>query len=395
TGPGEASDGRPKFDLDRFDDEYFQRLRDRVVAAGDRGMYVAVMLFEGWGIHLSSAPLHIEGHPFHAMNNVSGVGIGSILDYQVMPLEARVQELQQTYLQKVIDALRDLPNLLWEVANESSGGGRVDLEFAAYLGQDSVPEWGDSTEWQHWVIGTVKRHEAEMGYEPHPVGMTMQFPVADQTKVNDPLYDSPAEWISPGFEEPDYFPGNPELPASGWFADPPPGDGWKVVIADTDHFAPGGGDALWVWKTFTRGHHPILMDFGLIGGLHPSDATAGASTSFESFEPARRAMGDTVRFAERMDLISMEPRRDLSSTGYALANPGREYLVLRPDPADDRFTVMVDAGTYSAEWFHVGDRHSAEDGEVATDGSHPTSFKPPFAAPGPAVLYLKKVDVVG
>ena len=47
TGPGEASDGRPKFDLDRFDDEYFQRLRDRVVAAGDRGMYVAVMLFEG------------------------------------------------------------------------------------------------------------------------------------------------------------------------------------------------------------------------------------------------------------------------------------------------------------------------------------------------------------
>jgi hypothetical protein len=30
----------------------------------------------------------------------------------------------------------------------------------------------------------------------------------------------------------------PDIPASGWFADPPAGDGRKVVIADTDHFAP-------------------------------------------------------------------------------------------------------------------------------------------------------------
>src|SRR6476620_7375471 len=47
TGPGEASDGKPTFDLSRFDDEYCRRLRDRVTAAGERGMYVAVMLFEG------------------------------------------------------------------------------------------------------------------------------------------------------------------------------------------------------------------------------------------------------------------------------------------------------------------------------------------------------------
>jgi hypothetical protein len=56
TGPGEATDGQPKFDLERFDDAFFDRLRERVVAAGDRGMYVGVMLFEGWGLHLSTAP---------------------------------------------------------------------------------------------------------------------------------------------------------------------------------------------------------------------------------------------------------------------------------------------------------------------------------------------------
>ena len=49
------------------------------------------MLFEGWALHLSPAPDHVEGHPFHAANNVNGVGIGSILDYQVLPLDPRVR----------------------------------------------------------------------------------------------------------------------------------------------------------------------------------------------------------------------------------------------------------------------------------------------------------------
>jgi hypothetical protein len=57
----------------------------------------------------------------------------------------------------------------------------------------STPE--DTTR-QYWVIDVVKRHEAESGYEPHPIGMTMQFPVRDQTRVNEPLLRSRAEWSS-------------------------------------------------------------------------------------------------------------------------------------------------------------------------------------------------------
>ena len=49
TGPGEATDGKPRFDLETFDEGFFGRLRERVVAAGERGIYVDVMLFEGWG----------------------------------------------------------------------------------------------------------------------------------------------------------------------------------------------------------------------------------------------------------------------------------------------------------------------------------------------------------
>jgi hypothetical protein len=129
TGPGTAKDGKPKFDLSRFDEDFFDRLRDYVTAAGDDGIYVSVMLFEGFGLHLSLAPDNVEGHPFHAANNVNGVGIDSINDYQVLPLDARVQALQEAYIRKVIDTVQDLPNVLYEVANESSGGGSVDPDF--------------------------------------------------------------------------------------------------------------------------------------------------------------------------------------------------------------------------------------------------------------------------
>jgi len=47
SGPGTALDGKPRFDLRRFDQRYFDRLRDRVITAGERGIYVAVMLFGG------------------------------------------------------------------------------------------------------------------------------------------------------------------------------------------------------------------------------------------------------------------------------------------------------------------------------------------------------------
>jgi hypothetical protein len=390
SGSGTATDGGPRFDLSTFDPAYFDRLRDRVIAAGDRGIYVAVMLFDGWALHLSPSPDNVDGHPFHASNNVNDIVITSIIDYQVLPLDPRVQALQEAYVRKVVDTVQDLPNVLYEVANESSGGGTVDEAFAEALGVSGSPEWGDSTEWQYWVIDLVKQYEREQDYESHPIGMTMQFPVPRQREVNSPLFASRADWISPGFEEEDFHPGDPAGPASRWFEDPPVADGTKVLIADTDHFAPGGGNALWAWKSFLRGHHPILMDFGLIDGVVPTDHPSPGVPPYGAMEPARYAMGDTVRFAQRMNLIAMEPMGDLSSTGYALAEPGEEYLVLQTDGGQP-FTMTLDPGTYALEWFGVDDRETAgADQTTVTEGS--ARFTAPFSE-GPTVLYLKKVPL--
>lgn len=396
TGPGEAKDGKPRYDLDRFDEAFFHRLRERVVAAGEAGLYVGVMLFDGWALHLSPPPDHIEGHPFHADNNVNGVAAASINDLQVLPLDPRVAELQDRYLRKVVDTLHDLPNVLWEVANESSGDGAVSPEIAEALGLEQAPVWGDSTDWQYRVIDVVKRHEAERGYHAHPIGMTMQFPVADQTKVNEPLLHSRAEWISPGYDDEIFAQGgHPMAPGSApsrWFADPPIADGAKVVISDTDHYAPGHGDALWAWKSFLRGHHPILMDFGLIAGLAPTGKPAAETgvPPFEFYEPARWAMGDTRRFAESVDLVHMVPDSEIASTGYALVNPGAEYLVLDPDGGGRAVTLDVRAGSYRVEWFDVTARETAAGEALTAEAAGAVELVSPFSA-NPAVLRLSRI----
>jgi len=394
TGPGKAKDGKPKFNLGVFNDAYFTRLRERVMAAGKEGIYVDVMLFDGWALHLSPSPDHVEGHPFHERNNVNGVSIKSIVDYQVRPLDPRVQTFQEKYLHKVVDTLHDLPNVLWEVANESSGDGMVDQSFAQMLGFSEVPVWGDSTEWQYWVIDAVKHYEQEQGYNPHPMGMTMQFPVADQTRVNDPLFKSNAEWISPGYDDEIFAQGGhpmaPGSPPSRWLASPPPNNGRKVVINDTDHYA-SAADGLWAWKSFLRGHHPILMDYGIIAGVNPPDPSAGSPgvPPYDAYEGARHAMGDTLRYAQKVDLLHMEPRPDLSSTGFVLANPGEEYLILQPDDTADPFPVKLDRGTYTVEWFSISRRETKVDGQVSVDSVGDSKFMSPFDD-GPAILYVKR-----
>ena len=378
TGPGTASDGKPAFDLSRFDQAYFDRLRDRVEAAGAEAIYVAVMLFDGWALHLSPPPDNVEGHPFAAANNVNGIGIASIVDYQVLPLDPAVQALQEAYIRKVVDTVQDLPNVLYEVANESSGADADSVEFPD--GSSIPTPVGDSTAWQYWVIDLVKGYERERGYQRHPIGMTMQFPVPDQARVNDPLFNGPADWVSPGFED--------EIFTGRWATDPPAADGTKVVISDTDHYIPGGGDALWAWRSLLRGHHPILMDYGILDVVHHLDPSLGVP-SYESFEPARRAMGDTLGFARRLRLLATTPRGELSSTGYVLADPGREYLVLQPSGAAEPITVTLEPGAYRAEWFAVDGRETTPADQVTVEEAAPVGFAAPFTA-GPAVLYLQR-----
>jgi hypothetical protein len=330
TGPGVAPDGLPRFDLTRFDPEYFARLRARVEAAKARGIYVAIMLFDGWGLQFT--PGGWPYHPFQRENNVNDVegdanGDGFGLETHTLQVPA-VTAIQDAYVRKVVDTVGDLDNVLYEIANESGGY---------------------STAWQLRLIQVIRDHEARLGIR-HPVGMTFQ----NEGGHNSTLWRSGADWISPGWMGDDNYP----LPS-----------GRKVVLSDTDHHCGVCGDETFVWKTFVRGHNVLLMD--------PLDRDPGR-------ERARRAMGHTRRLAERMDLIRTRPYRRLSSTRYTLARPGYEYVTYQP--VGGSFTVDLRGAPkrLAVEWIHPVTGRTVRRGTIV--GGAVRRFQAPFR--GQAVLYL-------
>lgn len=152
TGPGTASDGLPKFDLRRFNQTYFDRLRQRVAATAAHGIYTAVMLFEGWGLQF--VPGAWEAHPFHPQNNINGLdpdrnGDGRGLEVHELG-QPDLLAIQEAYVRKVIDTVGDLDNVLYEISNENHPA---------------------STDWQYHMIRFIQAYEASRGWT-HPVGMT-------------------------------------------------------------------------------------------------------------------------------------------------------------------------------------------------------------------------------
>ncbi|UCD52436.1 MAG: hypothetical protein JSW27_07325, partial [Phycisphaerales bacterium] len=350
TGPGQALDGRPKFDLARFNQAYFDRLRQRVAQAGQRGIYVSVMLFQGFSVEQKGTrgvdPNEgnaWDGHPYNARNNINGIdgdlnGDGEGRETHTLGNPA-VTRLQEAYVRKVIDALNDLDNVLWEISNESHTG---------------------SIEWHYHMMRFIREYEASKPKQ-HPVGMT-------GSPINNPeLFASPADWISPR--------------GKGYLDDPPDTAGQKVIIVDNDHIRPWDSDPAWVWKNLMRGNHFILMD------PYVDFRVGSPSQPDPKHDPTRRAMGLARRLSERVDLASLEPQPQLASTDYCLADPGNTYLAYQPEAGGKGLELRIEAGSYEIEWRDCasGEREETDRLEQAAEGT--TSLTPPFN--GPAIAFLR------
>jgi uncharacterized protein DUF6298/collagenase-like protein with putative collagen-binding domain len=324
TGPGTAEDGQPKFDVTQFNQLYFDRLRDRVIAAGEQGIYVMVMLFQGFSIEPKGTYVANSwtGHPLNARNNVNGIdgdsnrnGSGEEVHTLGNPI---ITAQQETYVRKVIDTLNDLDNVLYEISNESHES---------------------SVQWQYHFINFIQ--EFEQGKpKQHPTVMTFLLDPGRPTGKEDAeLFSSPADAVSPG-------PGRNHE----YKSDPPPADGAKVIISDTDHLWGVGGDQAWVWKSYLRGHNPIFMD--------PYEGPD------QKWDRARENMGHTLRYARRVDMAAMVPLGNLASTGYCLASQGSNYLVYLPQGGTVTLDLSAASGLLTAEWFNPTTGYAFQGGSV-------------------------------
>jgi hypothetical protein len=316
-----------------------------VESAGKRGVYVSIMLFEGWGVQFVENAW--RAHPFDPDNNINGIGSdpngdGKGLEVHEL-VDPQMTAVQEAYVRKVIDTVNDLDNVLYEIDNE-----------------------GDSSSllWQYHMIDLIHTYESQANRERHPVGMTSIYPNGS----NSDLYNSPADWISP----------------NGGLDNPPSTDGSKVVVADTDHLCGICGNRVWVWEAFTRGNNLLFMD-QYDDSFHLNNS-AGYDINNPNDVSLRANLGYALNYASKMNLAGMAPRGSLASSGYLLANPGVEYLAYFPGGTGTLNFSGV-SGSFSVEWLDPSDG-SISAGSNVTGGAV-RGFTPPFS--GDAVLYVCKI----
>jgi hypothetical protein len=356
TGPGTALDGGLKFDLTKFDDAYFARLRSRTEAAAARGVYVAVMLFNGWSLEYKGEDFGNpwEGHPFNRANNVNGIdgdpnGDGNGRELHTLS-RADTLHLQEAYVARVLAAVGDLDNVVYEISNESHH---------------------TSLFWQQHLVRFIHERQ-ETAAMKQPVGITVPWPGGN----NELLLHTDAEWISPNSGPPQRevlplwrriwirFPFVPEPdPVYPERSQPSVPQADKIVVSDTDHLWGIGGDSAWAWKAFLRGQNLLFMDSydGSAAGL---GVPAGYRPDAPQWVNLRTAMACTRAVRGRGDAAALAPASDLADSGFCLAGGGR--LVAYAPGGEVRLNLTNQRASFRVEWFDPDTCRM--DGAPAVDG---------------------------
>jgi hypothetical protein len=364
TGPGLADDGGPKFDLTKFDQSFFDRLRARAVQLNDAGIYAGVYFFTGeW---LDDFRCTGDGHPLTGTNNINSIDDGGGTGSMMMSAPNAITSIQDALVNKIIDTLNDLPNILWLVSEEAPAS---------------------ATWWNDHLIAHVRAYEAAKPLQ-HPIGYAVPGGSGDWMVIN-----SNADWVAIH---------------SKVFSDSPCGSGTpacKAIMNDSDHSYFGmwnesaQANRNFAWANFLNGNSVSFMDPYTV--YYPrenrnlcANAMNGICDAVDArWNNFRDNLGYMVRYSARMNLAQMTPRPSLASTGFALAHAGAsqaEYLVYQPNSGG--FTVDLSATTrvLNVEWLNPS-TGAVTAGSPVTGGSSAQPFTPPFS--GDAVLYL--VDSAG
>ena len=371
TGPGNATDGKPKFDLNQFNPQYFSQLRSRVEALNQAGIYAGVYLFTGEFLNLYRCA--DDGYPFTGANNINGVddgyksghrGIGAV----AMTAPNAITRYQDLFADKMVDTLNDLPNVLWIVSEEAPPQSK----------------W-----WNRHLIAHLRSYESTKPHV-HPIGYAAPIGVPDSV-----IYDSDADWVAPAAKV---------SPASSCGTGRPR---CKVNVNDSDHSyfgiwndSPQQGRN-WAWENFTSGNQLLFMDPYTVyypregRNLCVSPTKGICSAPDRRWENIRETLGSILKLSRELNLVEMTPRGRLSSTGYCLAHAtstGAEYLIYAP--VGGTFTVdlsaMPPSRSLSVEWLDPATGARMIEHSIRA-GSSKQTFTAPFAG-DVALLLADKAD---
>jgi len=324
TEPGYANGGN-KFDLLRWDEKFFHRLKDFCNEAGRRNIVVEITLFcvvyiqENWEIS-----------PFNAVNNINGIGRIDFTQF-TSGTEPVLLERQKAMVRKFVAELAEFDNIFYEILNEPY------WDQGLVLPNVTTPATDD---WQKQILNTIKEAEKSL-QSGHLIAQNI---ANDYLKVVDP---------------------NPDVAILNFH--------YAFPAAVTDNFHLNRlisfDETRDSFNTDDRRHEAwtfMLAGGGLYNNLDWSFATDDptgtgkvkqAGNIYNGTE-LRRQLSILKKFLESFDFVSMSPAQNVVAeitpeiTYYALARPGYAYAVYLLKGNQAEVTLNVVPGRYQAEWLN-------------------------------------------
>ena len=309
-------DGGNKFDLTRWNEDYFTRLKDFMSEAERRNVVVELAFF---------CPFYEDSlwqmSPMHANNNVNSVGPEDREDVYTLDKSAGLLEIQDALVRKIVDELKGFGNLIYEICNEP------------YFG-------GVTMEWQHHIASVVQDAEQEFEHK-HLISQNI---ANDKLLIKDP---------HPGVSVFNFHYAYPPVAVSQNYH-------LNKVIGDNETGFDGNADS-----TYRREGWSFILNGGaLYNNLDYSFTAEHEDGSFQ-YPPTQpgggtAALRNQLRslkdFMNGFDFLMMKPDSTVVTVegkrAYVLAEEGKQYAIYIFGGGPFSFDVSVPPGNYTVEFFN-------------------------------------------
>jgi hypothetical protein len=345
--------GGNKFDLDRWNPEYFDRYRAFLAEASRLGIIVEVTFFSS-----QYQETQWQVSPFNPANNVNGT---DAIDWHVLNTRRNGNILphQEKYVRKLVREAKGFDNVIFEIQNEpwSDRPALVDVvnRYLQPPARDHYPnaiEIPDdlSLEWQAMVAGWVTSEESAL-------------PNRHLIAQNWCNFGYPAGNLAPGVSIVNFHYTYPFGVSSNY------GLG-KAISYDETGFLGRSDDAYLsqAWNFLLSGGSVFNnLDYSFSVG-HEDGSDNEPNGPGGGSADLRRQLRILSEFLHSFSLPDLHPDSETvehvsGAWAHALSHPGREYAIYLDGSVPATLSLRLPAGTYTAQWV---DPHSGPVGNPET-----------------------------
>jgi hypothetical protein len=325
--PG-ADDGGNKFDLTKWDENYFARLKDFLRQADERGIVVELVLFcTMYGDDVWNAS------PMNARNNVNE--IGDVGKYEVYSgKDERLLAVQTALARKLAAELNAFDNFYFEVCNEPYERGGLTNEWNDHI-VAALAEAEDALPKRHLIAqGFPRAGEPIRGLNPRVSVLNFHAATPEAARLNYGL-ERPIAFDETGGADR----GDRKYRTEGW-----------------DFIHAGGAVYDHLDFSFTT-HRPdgsaIPLPHGTPGGGGPDlrRQLAILKEFIEGFDFVRMKPSDDIVTGRRFS--SREPRSAGQASVRVLAEAGQAYAIYVNGGTKVELELNLPDGDYTAEWLNT------------------------------------------